>query len=121
MIYMITTPLDHLITLNLFIGKTALTPRITTDLEGTDKIRPWAYDTTNTLVWFPPSEYRLKKESGEKPDSIRLLNPDDHPCSTESDTVPRKLSYVEFHIRIVRNCLEAIYFIEVDTFSRARM
>jgi hypothetical protein len=40
MIYMITTPLDHLITLNLFIGKTALTPRITTDLEGTDKIRP---------------------------------------------------------------------------------
>ena len=98
--------------------KTALTPdpEIMTDLEGTDKIRPWAYDTTNTLVWFPPSEYRLKKESGEKPDSIRLLNPDDHPCSTENDTVPRKLSYVEFHIRIVRNCLEAIYLIEVDTF-----
>ncbi len=38
-----------------------------------DKIGPWAYDTTNTLVWFPPSEYRSKKELGEKPDSIQLL------------------------------------------------
>ena len=86
-----------------------------------DKIRPWAYDTTNTLVWFPPSEYRLKKESGEKPDSIRLLYPDDHPCSTESDTVPRKLSYVEFRIRIVRNCTEAIILGWSWHLSRVRM
>jgi hypothetical protein len=43
---------------------------------------------TNTLVWFPPLEFRPKKELGKKPDSIRLLYPDDHPCSTESDTVP---------------------------------
>ncbi len=106
-IYMITTPLDHYL-LSFITGKTALTPRIMTDLEGTDKIRPWAYDTTSTLVWFPPSEYTFKKESGKKPDSIRLLHPDDHPCSTESDTVPRKLSYVEFRIRIVQNCTEAI-------------
>ncbi len=79
-----------------------------TDLEGTDKIRPWVYDTTNTLIWFPPSEFRPKKESGEKPDSIRLLDPDDHPCYTESENVPRKLSYVELRIRTVRNCTEAI-------------
>ncbi len=43
------------------------------DFKGNDKIRPWAYDTTDTLVWFPPSEYRPKKESVEKPDSIWLL------------------------------------------------
>ena len=58
----------------------------------------------------------LKKELGEKPDSIRLFYPDDHPCSTESDTVPRKLTYVEFRIGIVQNCIEAIILIEVDTF-----
>ena len=92
-----------------------------TDLEGTDKIRPWVYDTTSTLVWFPPSEYTIKKELGEKPDSIRLLYPDNHPCSTESDNIPRKLSYVEFRIGIVLNCLEAIILIEVDTLSCIRM
>ena len=105
----------------LISDKTALTPdpEIMTDLEGTDKIRPWAYDTTNTLVWFPPSEYTLKKESGEKPDSIRLLYPDDHPCSMESDTVPRKLSYLEFGIRIARKCTEAIIFrLKLTPFSR---
>ena len=94
----------------LWSGKTALIPRIMTDLEGTDKIRPWAYDTTNTLVWFPPSEYTSKTELGEKPNSIQLLKSGWPSMSHGKRTFLQKLSYVGSHKWIVWNYTKASIF-----------
>ena len=77
-------------------------------LEGTDKIRPWAYDTTNTLVWIgretqlnPPTRIRT---------TIRV---------PRKENVPQKLSYVEFRIWIIRKCTEAsIFRFKLTPFSR---
>ena len=49
-----------------------------TDHEGTERIRSRAYGTTNTILPLRSSEYTCEKESGEKPESLRLLNGDDH-------------------------------------------
>ena len=94
----------------LWQSKTALTLRITTDLEGTDKIRPWAYDTTNILIWFPPLEYTSKTESGKKPYSIRLLKSGWPSVSHGKRTFLRKLSYVGSHVWIVWNYPKASIF-----------
>ena len=103
----------------LWPSKTTLTLRITTDLEGTDKIRPWAYDTTNTLIWFPPLEYTSKTESGKKPYSIRLLKSGWPSVSHGKRTFLRKLSYVGSHVWIVWNYTKAsIFRLILTPFSR---
>jgi hypothetical protein len=38
-----------------------------TNLEGTEKICPWAYGTTNTIVRLLPSEYTLQKYRTRNP------------------------------------------------------
>ncbi len=69
--------------LNLYsILMTGMTAPMTldhrTNHEGTERIRSRAYNTTNTFITWSRSEYTWEKESGEKPDSLRLLNEDDH-------------------------------------------
>jgi len=94
----------------LWQSKTALTLRITTDLKGTDKIRPWAYDTTNTLIWFPPLEYISKTELGKKPDSIQLLESGWPSVFHGKRTFLQKLSYVGSHKWIVWNYTKTSIF-----------
>jgi hypothetical protein len=67
----------------LMTGMTALmTLDHQTDLEGTERIRSRAYDTQSTLGEISRhrsiSEYTCEKELDEKPNSIRLLNVNDH-------------------------------------------
>jgi hypothetical protein len=57
-----------------------------TDLEGTETPMGVRYDEYSHSA--PAIGVYPMKESGEKPVSIRLLKPDDHPCPTEREQTP---------------------------------